>query len=211
MTSRAARHTPGKLRLRGYARQPAAEFSRAHAESELRMLEMSSHILRGIMDYGFLRGSRRFKVVMTKGSGIELLKLVSERLSKGKLSDEANSNLMIEAAMVEASNKGLVCLVESRHKLAGNGNPHKMAQAIFVSLVCNGYSEKNDDGQVAVYSIEIQSMEVFMKFLRDKAKAGAFSDPQNLNSDLGPVLKEAVENGLVKLKRTFSVPNSPLA
>ncbi len=175
------------------------------------MLGMASHIMKGIIEYGFFRGSRRFKVVMTRGSAMDLLGLINNRLKDGKLSDEANSNMMVEAAMVEAANKGLVVLVESRQPDHSSGNPQKIAQAVFISLICNGYSERHDDGSVAVYSLEIEDMGAFMNFLRGKAKSGVFCDPQKLNSDLAPVLKEATEKGLVKLKRTFSVPNPPIA
>jgi hypothetical protein len=201
-----------QLRENIHPRPPVKAFESAHKNGELEILRMATHILEGILRYGFTRQERKFKVAMVKGASHELVRLVAERLNAGKLSDGANSHLMVEAAMVEASNKGLVWIIESRKQLPyPEGNPSQIARNVFTSLVCNGYSEKNPDGSVTTYTIEVHDMGRFMRFLRNKAKSGAFSEPQNFNSDLAPVLKEACAEGLIDLRKIFNVPNSSVA
>jgi hypothetical protein len=213
MTSGGRRQT-GTRQLRGdvHARHPAKAFEIAHRNGELELIGMATHMLEGILKHGFTRGERKFKVAMIRGSSLELVGLISARLAEGKLSDGANTHLMVEAAMVEASNRGLVWIIESRKPTANSwGNPTQIARNVFTSLVCSGFSEKNADGSVTTYSIEVQDMNRFMKFLREKARTGAFTVPQNFNADLAPVLKEACAEGLVRLKKSFSVPNSSVA
>ena len=211
MTSR-AKPSPRPLRLRGYARPkpPAQIFSQAHEKSEIEMLGMAAHLLKGIVEYGFARHERSFKVVPVRGSSVELLGIINERLKQGKLSDGANSHLMVEAAMAEAAQKGLVCIIESRLPRDGGRNG-RLAQSVFISLVCNGYSVKQDDGSLTSYSIEVLEMGTFMGFLRAKARCGCFTEPQKLNAELRPVIDEAVEKGILRLRKLFSTPKSSVA